>query len=320
MEIFISHSSDNTDYGNALVDLLTSIGVRSEDIIFTSNDAYGIPIGKDIFDWLKSKIKEKPFVIYLLSPEYYRSAACLNEMGAAWIVENDHAMIFTPDFDIDCYEFKNGAINPREIGFLINNENRLISFISDMSEKFGITSNWALINQKIKIFLNEIQNRQIAINQTDSLSIDKTNSTKSREKIIKANSDNNNGLKSRFCQDLYDNKLKDEEILLAKYIIDTDRFNLGAGWQTSNEVDYIKTWEDVNGLNNMLSQNYEAVIKRLEMKKLIEVSDITSHGNPKAMKPIEDFINDILDPIERLKNKINVVLENNRLEIDDLPF
>ena len=121
MKIFISHSSENKDYGNALVDLLTSIEVKSEDIIYTSNDAYGIPIGKDIFDWLKSKIEEKPFVIYLLSPEYYKSRTCLNEVGAAWIVENDHAMIFTPNFDLDSYEFKNGAINPREIGFYINN-------------------------------------------------------------------------------------------------------------------------------------------------------------------------------------------------------
>src|SRR5690606_19764724 len=90
MKIFISHSSRNKNYGNALVDLLIGVGISGDKIIFTSNDAYGIPTGQNIFTWLKSEINEKPYVIYLLSPEYYSSVACLNEMGAAWIVENEH--------------------------------------------------------------------------------------------------------------------------------------------------------------------------------------------------------------------------------------
>ena len=104
MKIFISHSSKNEDYGNALVDLLINVGVSGEQVIFTSNDAYGIPTGQNIFNWLKNEINEKPYVIYLLSPEYYSSVACLNEMGAAWIVENEHTMIFTPNFNIKSYE------------------------------------------------------------------------------------------------------------------------------------------------------------------------------------------------------------------------
>ncbi len=48
---------------------------------------------ENIFKWLKGRISEKPFVIYLLSPEYFSSVACLNEMGAAWVVENQHVAI-----------------------------------------------------------------------------------------------------------------------------------------------------------------------------------------------------------------------------------
>ena len=77
MKLFLSHSSKDVDYGNALVDLLISIGVKSDKIIFTSNVAHGIPIGENIFQWLKEEIEEKPFVIYLLSPNYYKSVACL---------------------------------------------------------------------------------------------------------------------------------------------------------------------------------------------------------------------------------------------------
>lgn len=157
MKIFISHSSQNSNYGNALVDLLTGIGIKSNDIIFTSNTAYGIPIGQNIFDWLKSRITEKPYVLYLLSPQYYKSVACLNEMGAAWVIENDHAMIFTPNFDLKSSEFLNGALDPRKIGFYINDKNRLISFIETLSKTFNTETNFVLINQKIENFLKLIE-------------------------------------------------------------------------------------------------------------------------------------------------------------------
>ncbi|MDS9467969.1 toll/interleukin-1 receptor domain-containing protein [Paracoccus sp. MBLB3053] len=125
MKIFISHSSKNADYGKALVEFLTSIGVAHNNITFTSDSAYGIPSGANIFDWLKGKISEKPFVIYLLSPEYFSSVACLNEMGAAWVIENQHISIFTPDFDIDGSNFRNSVLDPREMGFRLNDRDRI---------------------------------------------------------------------------------------------------------------------------------------------------------------------------------------------------
>jgi hypothetical protein len=156
MKIFISHSSKNSDYGNALVELLIGVGVHGDNIIFTSNDAYGIPIGQNIFNWLKNRINEKPHVIYLLSPQYYSSVACLNEMGAAWIVENEHTMIFTQDFNLSSYEFQNGALDPREIGFFINNPDRLTSFLESLKKSFSISTNPTLINQKVREFIERI--------------------------------------------------------------------------------------------------------------------------------------------------------------------
>jgi hypothetical protein len=54
MKIFISHSSQNKPFGQELVNLMVSLGISSDKIIFTSNVAHGIPIGNNIFDWLKS--------------------------------------------------------------------------------------------------------------------------------------------------------------------------------------------------------------------------------------------------------------------------
>lgn len=156
MKIFISHASANKQYGDALVELLRGIGVNEEEIIYTSNPAYGIPISQNIFKWLKTQITEKPFVIYLLSKEYYSSIACLNEMGAAWVIENEHATIFTPGFDINSKEFQNGAIDPREIGFYLDNQERLLTFIQLLQLHFTISKNSVILHQKVTDFLKRV--------------------------------------------------------------------------------------------------------------------------------------------------------------------
>jgi len=190
MKIFISHSSKNANYGNALVNLLTGIGVKENQIIFTSNSAYGIPIGQNIFDWLKNKIVEKPYVLYLLSPEYYKSIACLNEMGAAWVIENKHTMIFTPNFKLDSPEFRNGAIDPRKIGFYINEHEKLIAFIEALRDDYDITSNQVLINQKIKEFLDIIEklkpeeSRPLTTKSSEDSAIVKSDASKEKKIFV----------------------------------------------------------------------------------------------------------------------------------------
>ncbi|SDY29511.1 toll/interleukin-1 receptor domain-containing protein [Citreimonas salinaria] len=169
MKIFISHSSKNAVYGQALVNLLTGLGVAHESIVFTSNTSYGIPVGNNIFDWLKTQISDRPFVIFLLSAEYYSSVACLNEMGAAWIVENQHAAIFTPDFDLSDVKFRDGALDPREIGFFLNDEDRVTEFIETLRANFEITTKQVVISQKRREFLENVN----SLNPQDGVAAEK---------------------------------------------------------------------------------------------------------------------------------------------------
>lgn len=68
MKIFISHSSRNKDYGTLLVELLRNLGIKEDEIIFTSNVAYGIPVSQNIFHWLKYQIEEnRSLYIYSLN-------------------------------------------------------------------------------------------------------------------------------------------------------------------------------------------------------------------------------------------------------------
>lgn len=137
-KIFISHSSKDCEYGEAIVKLLRGLGVKRQQIIFTSNDDYGIPIGKNIFDYLKSQISEGAYMIYLLSDDYYKSVPCLNEMGAAWVVQNDYRVIGVPDFDFTNPNFSSGAIDPRVIGFSLDNKKRLVEFKNELTERFQL--------------------------------------------------------------------------------------------------------------------------------------------------------------------------------------
>ncbi|MEX0649043.1 MAG: toll/interleukin-1 receptor domain-containing protein [Balneolaceae bacterium] len=324
MKIFISHSSKDVEYGNALVDLLTGVGINGDHIIFTSNDAYGIPISQNIFNWLKDRISEGPHVLYLLSPDYYTSVACLNEMGAAWIVENQHSMIFTPNFKLDSYEFQNGALDPREIGFFINNQDRITDFIESLKKQFSISNKPVIINQKVREFISRVESiRKQNCNKStvaEDIGVDNSsvedkkplvntfqeNETNTKQVKISTKSKVN---KSVNFDQLILEKLTDEEILLFQYIMDTGRYKLGTGWQENNELKNIRTWEEIQELDSTLSKNYSKALRKLEIRNLTEVSDVTSHNNPKEVALVENIQKEILDPSEEVIAKIEEVVD-----------
>lgn len=339
MKIFISHSSRNKDYGNHLVDLLRGLGIKENEIIFTSNVAYGIPVAQNIFNWLKSQIEEKPFVIYLLSKEYYESVACLNEMGAAWIVENEHAAIFTPNFNLSSKEFQNGALDPREIGFKINDEDRIMSFIQILSKNFEITGNPVIISQSVKKFIRAIdgiKQETVELKQAPKKVLIKEATTpekKDKDLIPKVSSNtiklNNGDLYSKFLGLIAADKLKQDELLLLHYIIDTSNVKLMTGWQEEIEISKIKEWEKINDIKNILSKNYPSVIRRIELRGFTEVSQVTSSNNPKEVKLRDEIAMNILDLPNDVLSKIEEIVKNNFYEYPeevenaddyDLPF
>jgi hypothetical protein len=344
MKIFISHSSRNKFYGDRLVELLRSVGLKENEIIFTSNTAYGIPVSQNIFNWLKSQITEKPFVIYLLSEEYYQSIACLNEMGAAWIIENKHAAIFTPNFNLSSKEFQSGALDPREIGFYINDEERILSFLQLISEDFEISKSHIIISQSVKKFITEINNYKSDIIAPPVLSeavqkpiIKEEGKTIAQPQTVqpqptqplKTISSNPTDLFSKFINIITSKKLKDDELILLHYIIETGRFKLMTGWQEQNEIDHIKEWEEINDIANKLSRSYSSILKRFELRGFTEVSALTSSNNPKELKIRDEISKHLLDLPEEVLNLITEAIERNHFdynaeikveEPDDLPF
>jgi hypothetical protein len=326
MKIFISHSSSNKDYGELIVELLRNLGLKEDEIIFTSNVAYGIPIAQNIFNWLKSQIEEKPFVIYLLSKQYYESIACLNEMGAAWIIENNHATIFTPDFNIESKEFQSGALDPREIGFYINNEERVLSFIELLSENFVISNKAILISQSVKKFVDGVNKIKPSITKQTSVKEITTKAIETpveyeklpvqeiEKKPVKiANGD----LYAKFLDLIAQDKLQTTELILIHYIVDTSKVNLKTGWQEDYEIANIKEWENINDINDILSKNYAGTLRRFELRGFTEVSAITGPGNPKEVMLKSTIASNILDLPVKVLDKIENVVKSNYFEHKD---
>lgn len=122
MKLFISHSSKDVSYVSYLVKYLESLGMNDSNMFCSSIKGYGIPVGANIFDYLKDQFQQYCLkVIFVLSDNYYKSVASLNEMGAAWVLQYTYNCILLPKF-----EFKDikGAIDPRTISIKMDGSER----------------------------------------------------------------------------------------------------------------------------------------------------------------------------------------------------
>ena len=81
--IFLSHRSSDKKYGDALEKFIVSLGVKNNQLIYTSHPLHKIPLDQNIYDYLRRNINRNIYMIILWSDEYLDSPACLNEMGAA---------------------------------------------------------------------------------------------------------------------------------------------------------------------------------------------------------------------------------------------
>jgi hypothetical protein len=310
MKIFISHSSSDKDIGSKLVQMLVQLGVQSNQIVFTSLEGYGIPKGQDIFDWLKSQLHEKPFVIYLLSDDYYNSVACLNEMGAAWMIESEHIFFFVPEFDLNSTKFSSGSINPRKMGVKLNDKEALFSFFDEFKSIYPIQPKIAVLTRAVDEFVQEIgllkeKEEFLSYSTIENMSL-KPNS------IIESQS-------IHFYTSIRESKLSDEELLAFAYLNHVGKAYLLWGWQTEHETEQIREWEKSISLTNYLSYYYKRVIDRFLIRNFIVPSDFTVYNKIKEYSLREEFKLDILnfpDDITEIIDRVLLKYTNS----EDLPF
>jgi hypothetical protein len=134
-KIFISHSSKDENICTAFVHLLEILGVPEQNILYSSSERFGIPADMDIFDYLRSSIVERFTVFYMLSDNYYNSVYCLNEMGAAWINQNDYSIYLLPSLSRSI----DGVINSSKKGYRLDNMINLNQLRTKISNDFNFT-------------------------------------------------------------------------------------------------------------------------------------------------------------------------------------
>lgn len=100
IKIFISHSSQDLLFVQPFVELLAHIGLNEKTMFCSSASGYNVPLDNNIYDYLKEQFDNYDLrVIFILSENYYNSVACLNEMGAAWVLRYRYTSVLLPGFN-----------------------------------------------------------------------------------------------------------------------------------------------------------------------------------------------------------------------------
>lgn len=184
-KVFISHASADIHYVKHIVELLEYIGLRKGDLFCSSVPGYGIPMDDDIYDYLKKQFDDYELhVIFLLSSNYYSSVACMNEMGAAWVLKNKSTIMLVPEYEFNMIK---GAVNPNQIGL------KLDSDINEVKEKLGEIKDVIIKEfnlgeipgtrweEKRDGFINRINEEKIKINKVENK---KDDNEKTKDLII----------------------------------------------------------------------------------------------------------------------------------------
>lgn len=161
-KIFISHSSKDAEYVREIVNLLEVLGLRKDEIVCSSMPPYCVPLDNKVYDWLINEFQQNKLrVIYILSENYYASAASLNEMGAAWALKQEWTGILLPGFSFDDIT---GCIDKTRIGIKLDDTDkdtlnyRLEELKDILVEEFGLRSMPPIIwERKRNEFLRNIE-------------------------------------------------------------------------------------------------------------------------------------------------------------------
>lgn len=175
--VFISHSSKDVNLVNHLNSLLTSLGIKSEDIFCSSLEGQGVKNGLRISDEIQKNMKKSSLIIYVITQNFLKSTYCTNELGAGWILNDEKRLFILKAEDVK---------NEELIGF-INSEYKYSLFdqagISDLCdivfELFNISVKISTCNRYIKNFLENAKEETAIL--VDSLN--KTNDEILKERI-----------------------------------------------------------------------------------------------------------------------------------------
>ena len=159
--VFLSHQSGDKKFGDALERFIVGLGVKNNQLIYTSHPLHKIPMDKNIYDYLRENISKEIFMIILWSNTYLESPACLNEMGAAWVTQSDYTNIYVPNFSFGNPKYHECAVDTKKMGAVLNGDAHCKASLIELKNKivkmFKLEIDETLSLYLIDQFINEIK-------------------------------------------------------------------------------------------------------------------------------------------------------------------
>jgi hypothetical protein len=152
--IFISHSSKDDKLVKLFVDKILQLTLKLDvnEIICTSIEACSILSGDDFRNFIKAHLKNASHVIQIITENYKKSEVCMNEMGAAWVLDNK----IIP-FIIDPVTYDNvGFIHQPNQLLKIDRKNDLLKFVDEMKTIIKTIPPFSEVERHIEDFLAQL--------------------------------------------------------------------------------------------------------------------------------------------------------------------
>ena len=155
-KIFISHSSKDKNIVDSFTGkiLRLGMGISREDIFCTSIDGMDIPTGEDIRKEIKENLKYCDYVFFMISENYRSSSPCLNEMGAAWVLDKRVRPFLLPGADIE--KDLSWLYSPN-IASKIEERATLFKLYDELQKRYSLTKDMVDINKQVDDFLESLK-------------------------------------------------------------------------------------------------------------------------------------------------------------------
>lgn len=149
VKVFISHSSADKEIIMPFVELILQLGLglRNEEIAFTSEESFGVEPGENIVNYIKDNIASAFVVLIMVSPNYRQSEVCLNEMGAAWALRKKCISVMLPGVDFD----QLGWISCLDKAVKLSDKNQMVSLCKVIADGLSID-----LSKQIKPLISKI--------------------------------------------------------------------------------------------------------------------------------------------------------------------
>lgn len=136
IRLFISHSSKDSLFVQALIDLLRSaLNLGASQIRCTSIDGYRLPGGANTIEQLRQEVHQADAFIGIISVESIKSLYVVFELGARWGASRPLIPLIAPGTSTDLLGGPLAGIN----ALASANRSQLHQLIDDLSRELGLT-------------------------------------------------------------------------------------------------------------------------------------------------------------------------------------